>query len=451
MTEVYIYDDHNPEDSAMLQALYSRSPDSVVNHIKKIQASGSGSFMSKFYVGYGHASIGDCGTTNIYIENVSMLVAKAFQDNPLYSGQEASTRYLDFSKQGMVDPFDTKETTKIQNNWLQLYTTYLPIITERVGISKPFIEGEYPSKRVWQNAVEARAFDIMRGFIPIGTKTYLSWTTNLRQAREKLMKLKYHPLQEVRTVALDVFGKLKDKYPNSFNGDEMSFNAGKYGHRDIYNERNTLRDNYLVDTTGCDDIYYDVDSDLIDIKHCQLLEKYELNDRPFGASLPKRLERYGIYSLYFNLDFGSFRDLQRHRNGLCQNPLPDVDGGIHDWYMDSVKELLSNSEYAEFEEIVANIMFDISHVTGDDVNKQYLLPMGINCSCEVSYSLPQMVYVAELRSQKTVHSTLRIIAQKMGDTLKEDFPDMALYIDHEDDNWTSKRGEQTIIDKENKL
>ena len=216
MTEVYIYDDHNPEDSAMLQALYSRSPDSVVNHIKKIQASGSGSFMSKFYVGYGHASIGDCGTTNIYIENVSMLVAKAFQDNPLYSGQEASTRYLDFSKQGMVDPFDTKDTTKIQNDWLELYTTYLPIITERVGISKPFIEGEYPSKRVWQNAVEARAFDSMRGFIPIGTKTYLSWTTNLRQAREKLMKLKYHPLQEVRTVALDVFGKLKDKYPSNW-------------------------------------------------------------------------------------------------------------------------------------------------------------------------------------------------------------------------------------------
>jgi hypothetical protein len=35
--EIYIYDDLQAEDSAMLQALYSRSSDSVTKHIEKVK------------------------------------------------------------------------------------------------------------------------------------------------------------------------------------------------------------------------------------------------------------------------------------------------------------------------------------------------------------------------------------------------------------------------------
>jgi len=65
---------------------------------------GADNFMSKFYVGYGHKSIGDCGSITLFIEGVSMLGAKAIQDTKLYNGQEASTRYIDFSKQPILNP-----------------------------------------------------------------------------------------------------------------------------------------------------------------------------------------------------------------------------------------------------------------------------------------------------------------------------------------------------------
>ena len=45
MANIYIYDEFNPEDTAMMQALYSRSPKSVVEHVKKVKSSGSGEFM----------------------------------------------------------------------------------------------------------------------------------------------------------------------------------------------------------------------------------------------------------------------------------------------------------------------------------------------------------------------------------------------------------------------
>ena len=61
MSKVFLYDEYSPEDVAMMQALYSRSPKSVEEHVEKVKATGSGKFMESFYVGYGHASIADCG------------------------------------------------------------------------------------------------------------------------------------------------------------------------------------------------------------------------------------------------------------------------------------------------------------------------------------------------------------------------------------------------------
>jgi len=101
MAKIFIYDEFNPEDTAMMQALYSRSPKSVEEHVDKVKQSGSGKFMSTFYVGYGHASIADCGSTTIFIENISILADKAIQDWPLYSGQETSTRYIDKKRMKM--------------------------------------------------------------------------------------------------------------------------------------------------------------------------------------------------------------------------------------------------------------------------------------------------------------------------------------------------------------
>ena len=77
--DIFVFDDLPPETVAMLQSLYSRSPRSVLQHIDKARANAA-SFMGDFYVGYGHKSIGDCGTTSIFIEGVSMLAAKAIQE-----------------------------------------------------------------------------------------------------------------------------------------------------------------------------------------------------------------------------------------------------------------------------------------------------------------------------------------------------------------------------------
>jgi hypothetical protein len=190
----------------------------------------------------------------------------------------------------------------------------------------------------------------------------------------------------------------------------------------------------------------------IDLKGLKAFDGETLAKRPANAPLPWRIESYGRYNFLFLLDFGSFRDIQRHRNGVCQIPLLDGRYGLHPWYLANFKALLPA---ADCETLMNDIkaQFDCIAALGKEgvavstALSQYLYPMGTMGLVQVSYSVPETVYVGELRSGKTVHPSLRPVAQKMLRVLAEDLPGIALHGDMDEDSWTAKRGEQTIAAK----
>jgi len=188
-----------PEAEAMLQALHSRSTGGIREHLGVLERKGPEKFMSTYYVGYGHKSIGDCGTCTIFIEGVSMLVAKAIQDWKLYSGQEASTRFIDFAKQRFAEVSGVADGKEILERWRSFYVEGLEELIP--ALIKRFPRQEDESEKRYEKAIRARAFDIMRGFLPAGATTNLAWHSNLRQISDELMLLRHHPLEEVRGVA----------------------------------------------------------------------------------------------------------------------------------------------------------------------------------------------------------------------------------------------------------
>jgi len=428
--KIFIYDEFSPEDTAMMQALYSRSAESVEVHAEKVKASGSGKFMERFYVGYGHASIADCGSTTIFIEGVSMLVAKAIEDWPLYSGQETSSRYIDMSKQLLVDPVGTAESKKILNTWMEFYTKSQTAVEEHLIIKYPKKADE--DENVYLKAIKARSFDILRGFLPSGVATQFSWHTNLRQAADKLATLKYHPLAEVREVAEKILNSLKTKYPSSFshkNYDaqekyrmEVSKNFTYFGEKKLAKE-------FSFSTT---------------IKPAEL-NKYKalIKNRPEKTNLPYFMLDLGLNTFEFYLDFGSFRDIQRHRNGVCRMPLVTTKFGFHKWYL----EQLPDAVRKEAEKLIKEQKAEIAKLKGSKEDIQYYVAMGFNIVCKVSYGLPATLYTAELRSGRLVHPTLRANALKMCDALKKKFPNLAVHADRSLNDWDIRRGLQDIRKK----
>ena len=311
------------EDTAMLQALHSRSTRGLDGHLGILaKKGGSGDFMDMYYVGYGDKSIGDCGTTTIFIEGVSMLVAKAIQDWSLYNGQESSTRYIDFATQAFIDPIGTGRSKKILEKWRTFYIKGMPQLIDDLTKKHSRQEGE--DEKVYTKAIKARAFDIIRGFLPAGASTNLSWHTNLRQAADHLMQLRHHPLPEVKEVALKIEEALKEAHPHSFR-------QKLYPHTENYNM--SLMENYYFSPKKWSD--FSCTTNRFDKQKLKGFRK-QLKTRPMKTELPKNVRKCGTIEFDFLLDFGSFRDIQRHRALHQEMPLLTEKFGFEDWYLNNL-------------------------------------------------------------------------------------------------------------------
>lgn len=440
--KLMIVDDASPEDIAMLQALYSRSAESAEVHLDKVKATGSGKFMSSFYVGYGHKSIADCGSTTMFIEGVSLLAAKAIQDWPLYSGQETSTRYINMAKQRIVDPIGTRASTVILGRWMDFYSSNQERVAQTVRERHPMREDEKPE--IYERAVKARTFDILRGFLPAGITTQLSWHTNLRQAADHLNGLRYHRTHEVTTLAAQLSVLLAEAYPSS------GFDAAMAAVSGVDNKDAEARAQRAQweEAIGAAYTYGLFGADRqagVEMQaHGRALNRLHdvpmLATRPRGCVLPHFCADYGVFTFNFQLDFGSFRDLQRHRNGVCRMPLLDTSLGFEPWYL----EQLDAGLCADAAALISEQRAAIIALGADPAEKQYLTALGFRVPCQITYALPALLYVLELRTGKMIHPTLRSRMRSCANVFRERFPFVALHNDTSPDDWDVRRGAQTI-------
>jgi len=427
----------SPEDVAMLAAMYSRDPRSVLDHLVQVKQRGSAKFHEQFYVGYGHKSIGDCGSTTVFFEGVSMLAAKAVQDTPLYNGQEASTRYIDFSTQLILNPLATPGGKAVQDAWMALYA-------DTIAALKPLLAERYPrqpdqKESVWTKAIAAKAFDIGRSLIPAGGTTNVAWHVNLRQAYDHSREMRNHPLPEIAGLGVGGIECLKEKYPSSFSH-EAKLKDDKarenYKAEEHYIAKSMTRFAYFADTDAVDGFYADFGK--LDLRAMEPLGDL-LASRPPRTELHQRFRQYGVITFKFLLDFGSYRDLQRQRSAVQEMPLLSMRHGFHPWYIEQMP-LGTEAQIAAIGKLVERL-------PADDFTRQYYVPMGFRCPVVMTCPLPSAVYIAELRSGNTVHPTLRVIAQKMGEVLKKTIPELAMHHDMSPDSWNVRRGTQDIVKK----
>lgn len=416
----------NAEARAMLQALHSRSTGGLRNHLEILAQRGADKFMESFYVGYGHKSIGDCGTTTAFIEGVSMLAAKAIQDSPLYSGQEASTRYIDFSKQAFIDPTKTEDGRKLLEMQRKRYLDAQEPTRALLRVSNPRVDGE--DEKVYEKAIAARAFDITRSLLPAGAATNLAYHTNLRQAADRSLWLRHHPLAEVREIGEGLEEALKKHHPHSF------------GHK-----RYPATEGYQ-EAIAADYLFHDLKSPsepFVDIQGIDLgeLEKFRelIEKRPAKTELPKYLGQIGNLTARYTLDFGSFRDIQRHRAINQRMPLLTTDLGFNKWYTDNLPPEI-NRVLSQHLQVVGDGIRDLGVSRGV---AQYFIPMGYNTSNRFTGDLPATVYMVELRDTRFVHPTLQKTAHSIASQITDKLG-IPLHLDSEPGRFDIGRGKHDI-------
>src|SRR3989338_393039 len=413
----------NAESEAMLQALHSRSLGGLRAHLGVLAQRGSDNFMRECYVGYDHKSIGDCGTTTIFVEGVSMLVAKAVQDSSLYSGQEASTRYIDFSKQPFIDPTQSQEGAGILENMRTFYLAAQE--PTKAALRKLYLRAENKEKEAtYEKAIAVRAFDITRSLLPAGASTKFAWHTNLRQAADRILFLRHHPLPEVRDVAEGLEKALQTHYPHSFG-------HKRYDATEAYQDL-IATEYYYQNPTAPDTI-------IVDFKNIdrEELARYQLlfSERPIKTELPKFLSQIGTVDAWFLLDFGSFRDIHRHRAINQRMPLLTTQLGFNSWYTENFPREVGE----QLDEYVGMLQDKVRAFGISPAEEQYFWPMGYNTANRFTGDLPATIYMVELRDSRFVHPTLQNIAHYIGAEITRELG-IPLHIDKEPNKFDVKRG-----------
>lgn len=428
----------DPESQALIAARYSRSIKGAKRLIEELFNRDVGAFMRENYkAGYGHKSIAELGDAAIFVDGVSMLCAKAIQHFPLYRGQESSTRYIDFSKQRLVNPLGSDEGNNVLEDWRAFYLRGLDIMIPELKLRYPRDESE--DEQEYVKTIKARAFDIMRSFLPAGSSTNVAWAGDLRHINDHLMVLRHHPLEEVRNVAETIEQALLQKFPDSFS-------AKRYEASETY--LNLMGKMYqYFDPSGHPE--FALKRDALDY---DLLDGYTVAivNRPPKTELPWDIRECGTLSFEYLLDFGSFRDLERQRAVIVPMPLLTSDFGFEEWYLDELPENFAKEAREFIQAQIERVGHLVDASMPDEApTAQYYLPMGMRVPIRLTGDLRGLVYLIELRSTRFVHPTLvhrtRQKAKVLMGLMRAQRIDIPLHMDPEPNRFDVKRGTHDFV------
>lgn len=327
---------------ATVAAMFSRSVDGIEAIAEKVNDTKAEKFMESTYVGYGHASIGDLADIHVFVEGVPFYVACMLEHHSRFKGQESSTRYINFAKQRPAYDADVET----YNEQIATYLTAVEKVQINLVANLPSSVPDGVDSAQATRAIKARAFDICRSLLPWGATTNVAW------------------YGDIRSITAHLAWLVSDKNPN----------------------RNVTNIAPYVD------VIYKAISDVY--PHST---KLLANTRPSNPWPYPRNGEDMIYLASTNdeqaLDFGSWRDLNRHRVGFHDINFERATN-MHPWY----KQML-NAHEVEYEWL---------DFPKPSINKRLLGQL-------VPYAYgaheDQMEYVAHLRSKTTVHPTLRGVIQ----------------------------------------
>jgi flavin-dependent thymidylate synthase len=408
-------------------------------------------FHEKWVVGYGHASVAEHAVVHLAIEDASIIAIKIIEDSRLASYTEKSTRYVLFDDKKFY-----RVPRLIQSPFAALYEdtvrallhTYGTLVPQVVAcVKKRLPQRTTQSVRAYETACRAKAYDLLRYLLPASTLTNLGLTINARALEHLLTKLLSDPLAEARDLAtamkreavkvVPTLLKYADYNPYLADTDQVMRQLGQ----------KLFAEDEPLDTPSVSLVRFPEDAEqqlaaaiafgYAHLPWVQMIERISKLPAPQRQHIideylqrrgphdqPLRALEHLYYTFDIVLDYGAFRDIQRHR--MATQTRQDLSTR----YGYSVpQEIVTYGLGGVFHECMTQAAAAYTRIAEHfPLEAQYVLPLAYRIRVLFTWNLRELCHFIQLRSARQGHASYRRIAQEVYREIERVHPTLARFI-----------------------
>ena len=478
---------HLPEVvKAALFARYSRSPKSlrrlfldefldrvdVQVDVSVVGLERSERLFQRVLSEYGDDSVAQLGGAHVAVEGASNLLTKVLEWGRLMAYLEQSTRYIPYtSRDGgrwryvippEVDRSDLRaryvasldRAFEVYHRWIEPTIAYY---------RQRFPRADDVSSAVYQATIRAKALDVLRGLLPAATKSNVGMFGSGQGYEQLLLRMRAHPLAEVRDCADGMLIELREVIP-AFLARVDRADRGKLSSRYLaqtYAATEAIAEHVLdgVKPEGRDVVTltdFDSDGEVKVVAGAlyavSALPDDQLLDRARAMSVDQRVAVLRAYvgrrknrrhkpgrafertSYRFDVlvDYGAFRDLQRHRLLTMEWQRFSPNAG----YVtpETIRALGALSDWQQVMEDSATL-YDEFGQSGLSQVAPYVLPMTYRVRFYMEMNAREAMHIIELRTTPQGHPAYRDVCQRMHRLIAQQaghraIADAMIYTDH---------------------
>ncbi len=423
---------------------------------------------------YGDDSVAQLGGAHVACEQASNILTKVLEWGRLAAYLEQSTRYIYYDRKlgggyRYLTPPEIRgsslegEYRAEMDRQFHAYSALVRRLTEYFG--KRFPQSPVDSDLIWRSTIRAKACDTARGLLPAATLSNLGIYGNGQAYEALLLRMRASPLQEVRDYSSMLLAELRKVIPAFMRRVDLPDRGGKWtdylrgaavSMADIAEKLPELSgtpvktpevaltdwDSEAETKVAAAALYSSTglsDGQLMQVAERMTPEERALVIRSYVGERRNRRHKPGrgmervSYRFDVLSDFGSFRDLQRHRMLTIEwQPLgvshgystpPDVvDLGEEDTWNDAMARM-------------AQLHDRTLSLHGTEV-AQYTVPFGYRLRYVMQLNAREAFHMLELRTTKQGHPDYRRICQEMHRLIRDVaghrvIADAMSYVDHD--------------------
>ncbi len=451
-------------------------------------------FYRRVFTEYGDESIAELVTAQIGIQNISNIATKIIEESRIgLSYLEKSSRYVNYDVKrdgrylylhsdrvglgGMLaEEYDDycdslfegySGIRKELEAYLRKKHPYESVMAE--DLFKDGTTDEKTLKKTYDRSVRSRAFDEVRNLLPSSTLTNLGISGNGRSFLSMILRLRKYGNPEIKSLAEAVFNELKEELPELIDNANTDYSARQVEYEKRRDSPGELKDSrspdFLVRLLSYEDeseagrrimLARDYLNSTFEENSAEPSTKELMNSLMAESELrknrrhkPGRWYEFTNYTFEIATNFGSFRDLQRHRMmSIVRKRISPVFG------FDIPPSVMERKDLAaEYEKLMnrgAELWKKIREEKGEEM-AQYAVPFGYKYPVLVQTNLRELCYFTELRSTPQAHYDLRHISQQMYSEVQRVHPALSGIIRYVDRNEYVFGRLKSEIRKEEKL